>query len=432
VKFSLRARLLGAIVCAVVLIFLCSLIAARIVLGHDLYDLGRTEVTSEAGAFGGYIEARKQQVQVLVTQEASSDALRAGLQSHNIAQVQSLLQGTAGSSGLSFLTAVDVQGHVLGRAHEPAGGSLAKDPLVQRALNGETVNTLAELSPAFLQSEGLALQAGALRGGLAIVSATPISDAQERTVGALYGGILLNRSYDLVDEATRAIGGATALLDGSTIVSSSIQALDGTRLVDAAVPLAQTVVATNQPYVGKDTEGGVTYFARIDPIANDQGHVLGSAWYGVPMAQLDNIIAHTTQALVLWGLVAVILVLALAVPTIQALSKTLAQNSRRVRETAKELGVVIVGSEVSGDHVSATKRAVEESGRIIDQLASEQPSPKVGELQRLNAELHGDVTVIETLSQEMSNRTRDAVERVAQLNEVAAALNELVTGESGT
>ena len=47
-KLSLRTRLLGAVVAAVVLIFLCSLIAARTVLTHDLYDLARTEVTSSS------------------------------------------------------------------------------------------------------------------------------------------------------------------------------------------------------------------------------------------------------------------------------------------------------------------------------------------------------------------------------------------------
>lgn len=430
-KLSLRTRLLGAIAGAVVLIFLSSLIAARLVLGHDLYDLGRTEVTNQASAFGGYVAAKQQQVQLLVAQEASSDALRAAMQGGHGDQIQNQLADTAGNSGLSFLTLVDVQGRVVGRAHTAAGGSLANNPLVSRALNGETFSTLTNLTPAFLQSEGLALQAGSQTTGLAIVAATPVSDAQERTIGALYGGVLLNHSYDLVDQATRAIGGATALLEGTTIVSSSIQAPDGTRLVDAPVAAAADVMQTRRPFIGSDTEGGVTYLARIAPIEDDQGHVLGSSWYGVPMSQLNNILAHTTQTLVLWGIFAVLLVLALAIPTVQALSKTLVATSRRIRETAKELGVTVVGSEVSGDHVTATKQAVERSGQLITQLAAETNSPKVEELQRLNSDLYGDVTVIETLAQEMSNRMRDAATRVAELNEVAGTLNELVTGESG-
>ncbi|MHB8442222.1 MAG: cache domain-containing protein [Candidatus Tyrphobacter sp.] len=430
-KFSLRTRLLGAIVGAVVLIFVSSLIAARSVLAHDLFSLGRTEVTSEASAFGGYVASRKKQIQLLVAQEAASDAVRIAVQGHNGAQLAGDLSNTVENSGLSFLTAVDLQGRVLARVHVPSGGSLANDPLVQRALNGETFSTLARLSPGFLQSEGLALQAGVQHDGLAIVSATPISDAQERTIGVLYGGLLLNHSYDLVDEATRAIGGAIALIDDGTIVSSSIVTPDGTRYLDAQVPATAAVIRTGRPYVGSDTEGGVTYLARIDPLMTDQNQIVGASWYGIPMVRITNIIGHTTWTLVLWGLLAVILVLALAVPIVQALSKTLVQNSRRVRETAKELGVTVVGSEVSGDHVTATRRAVERSGELIAELAKGDEAPaNVAELQKLNAELHGDVIVIETLAQEMSNRMHDAVERVAELNEVASTLNELVTGES--
>ncbi len=432
-KFSLRTRLLAAIVGAVVLVFVCSLVAARAVLAHDLFSLGRTEVTNEAKAFAGYVASRRDQIQLLVAQEAANDAVRVAVQGHQAGQLAATLSDTVANSGLSFLTAVDLQGRVLARVHAPNGGSLANDPFVQRALNGETFSTIARLSPSFLLSEGLALQAGRQHDGLAIVSATPISDAQDRTIGVLYGGLLLNHSYDLVDEATRAIGGAIALVDDGTIVSSSILAPDGTRYVDAALPAAAAVVRTGRPYVGSDTEGGVTYLARIVPLTTDQGRVVGASWYGIPMVRITSIVSHTTWTLVLWGLLAVILVLALSVPIVQALSKTLVQNSRRVRETAKELGVTIVGSEVSEDHVTATRRAVERSGELIAEIAkSDDAHPKIAELQRLNAALHDDVTVIATLTQEISNRMRDAGVRVAELNEVATTLNELVTGESGT
>jgi hypothetical protein len=151
------------------------------------------------------------------------------------------------------------------------------------------------------------------------------------------------------------------------------------------------------------------------------------------MTQITDITKHTTQTLVLWGLLAMILVLALAIPIVQALSKTLVEQSRKVREAAKELGVLIVGSEVSGDHVAATRQAVERSGALIDQVSKKPDAPaEIGELKNLNAEVESDVTVIETLATEMSNRMQQAVDRVAELNDVAAGLNEIVTGESGS
>ncbi len=432
-KLSLRTRLLGAMVGAVVLIFLCSLIAARTVLAHDLYELGTTEVTGGASAFGGYLAARKDQIRQLVAQEAGSDTVRNALQSHDATSLRNELANTAGTSDVSFLTVTDLSGHVIARAHSTAGGSLANDPVVARALGGETVSTAALLAPSLLQGEGLALQVGHQGRGLALVAAAPISDQQLRTIGVLYGGVLLNHEYDLVDEATRSIGGASALLEGDTIVSSSIQAPDGTRVVDVIAPSADGAIRNGQPYVGSDSEGGTLYLARIDPVLDDQNHIVGAAWYGLPMAQITDITKHTTEALILWGVLAMILVLALAIPIVQRLSKTLVEQSRKVRETAKELGVLIVGSEVSGDHVSATKQAVKRSGALIDEMSKGADSPaKLDDLKRLNAEVESDVTVIETLATEMSNRMQQAVDRVAELNDVAEGLNEIVTGESGS
>ncbi|HVA34126.1 MAG TPA: cache domain-containing protein [Candidatus Baltobacteraceae bacterium] len=438
---SLRVRLLGTIIGAIVLFFLISVIASRFVMQRDLQDLGKTEVTNGSGAFGGYWDSRKDQIRLLVAQDALSDALRKDIQAGNMAALQDQLSNIARTSGLSFLTVVDANGNVVARANGPERGSLKNNSLIQRALTGETVSTAALLDPSFLAGEGLAPQASSdIKGadgkvvehidkGLGLVAAAPISDQNERTVGAIYGGILMNHYYDLVDQATRALGGASALLDGDAIVASTIQQPDGTRAVDVVVAPAAGVIKSGQPYTGVDTQGGTQYLVRIDPIADDQNNVVGARWYGIPMSQITGIINHTTQTLVLWGIIAMVIALALAIPIVQAVSKTLAQRSQQVRTAAKELGVIIVGAEVSGDHVAATKAVVEQSGNVIAQVAAGDTG-KIGELKALNEELQGDIIVIDTLSQEMANRMKQASDRVEELNEVAGGLNQLVTGES--
>jgi hypothetical protein len=55
-------------------------------------------------------------------------------------------------------------------------------------------------------------------------------------------------------------------------------------------------------------------------------------------------------------------------------------------------------------------------------------SEKILAASALNAEILGDVVVIDTLATEMAARTQQAVARVGELNEVAAGLDELVTG----
>ena len=440
-RMSLRVRLLGTIIGAIVLFFVISVVAARLVLQRDLVDLGKTQVTNGGGALGGYWDSRKDQIRLLVAQDALSDALRRAVQSGNVAALQDQLSNVARTSGLSFLTVVDANGNVVARANGPERGSLKNNGLIQRALTGETVSTAALLDPSFLQGEGLGPQAQSdikdssgkvvehVDKGLAIVSAAPISDQNERTIGAIYGGILMNHYYDLVDQATRALGGASALLDGDAIVASTIAQPDGTRTVDVVVPEAASVVKSGQAYTGADTRGGTLYLVHADPIADDQNNVIGARWYGIPMSRIDDIINHTTMTLILWGFIAMIIALAIAIPIVQAVSKNLAQRSHQVRDAAKELGVIVVGAEVSGDQVAATKATVEKSGNVIAQIGGGDLS-KVAELKSLNDELHGDIIVIDTLSQEMASRMKQAVDRVEELNEVAGGLNQLVTGES--
>lgn len=436
-KMSLRVRLLGTIVGAIIVCFIVSVVAARLVLQRDLMDLGRTEVSNGSNAFAGYWDSRKDQIRLLIAQEAVSEALRKNVQTHNVKALEDSLSNAARTSGLSFLTIVDPNGKVIARANGSSPGSLFSNPYVQRALTGESISSAALLSPAELQGEGLAGQAASdvksggktehVDKGLAIIALAPMSDTNERTIGAIYGGILLNHFYDLVDQSTHALGGQTALMDGDDIVASTISQQDGTRVVDSQVPLFKQVTA-DKPYIGPDVQGGTEYLAQITPITNDQNEVVGARWYGIPMSQITDIQNHTTQTLAFWGIVAMLVALLLAVPLVQRISASIAKRSEQVSAAAKELGVTIVGGEVSGDHVTATKAAVERAATLIDDIGKSSDAAKVAELRSVNDELQSDMIVIDTLSQEMANRLQQAVNRVAELNDVANALDALVHG----
>lgn len=439
---SLRARLLGTIIGAILLFFIISVVAARLTLHKDLMDLGRTEVTNGSNAFAGYWDSRKDQIRLLIAQDAVADALRKNLQTHDSKALQDQLSNIARTSGLSFLTIVDNTGKVVARANGGNGGTLAGNKYVQRALTGETVSSAVIMPMQDLQGEGLAPQTQAdvkegdkvveqVNKGLALIAAAPMSDANERTLGAIYGGVLMNHFYDLVDQSTHALGGQTAVLDGDAVISSTISEPDGTRVIDTRVNQYNTQkVGAGTAWVGTDSEGGTQYLARLDPITDDQNNVIGARWYGIPLAQITGVIDHMTWMFVLWGVLAMAIALILAIPIVQRVSDAIAKRSEQVSAAAKELGVTIVGGEVSGDHVAATRAAVERAGELIAAMSDGQTNGKVAELKAVNEELQGDIIVIDTLSQEMSNRLQQAVTRVAELNDVASGLDQLVHGTS--
>jgi hypothetical protein len=312
-------------------------------------------------------------------------------------------------------------------------------------LIGETVSTAARIPHDELEPEGLVPQiesttAGreGLEEGLALIAATPIANADERTTGAVYGGVLLDHDYDVVDRVASALGGKAAVIFEGELISSSISRHDGTRLVDAAA--SESVGARTATFTGVDREGGTDYLVRVDPIVDDQNAVLATRWFGVPLAQFADVQRHAILSLVVWGLVGVAIALAFTLPFVERLARALIVRSRQVRASAQELSLVIVGSEVSGDHVAQTRAAVERQGELLMQAATGAANgdgavatargvaEPILSASALNAEILGDVVVIDTLAQEMAERTRQAVACVGDLNDVAAALDTLVNG----
>jgi UPF0716 family protein affecting phage T7 exclusion len=453
-KLGLRTKLIGTLVGAIVISSAIGAIAARNTMAIDLNRLAAQQVASGSTGFAGYWDGKRDSVKLLVTQSAINEAVRKGTEAH-AKSLEATLTGIARQGGLSFLTVVDVHGKVVARANGGPQGAKLASPFVGRALSGETVSTAAtlphdELVPEQLepQIESTTVGREGLVDGLGIVSAAPVSDDNNRTIGAVYGGIVMDHYYDVVDQAAHALGGKAAVIFHGELISSSISRRDGTRMIDEAA--SEAVGDVKQTFYGIDGEGGVDYLTRVDPILDDRNHVIAARWFGVPLETFTAIQQHTLFSLLLWGLVGIVIGLAIAIPVVQRIARSLAARSRQVRASAQELSVVIVGSEVSGDHVAQTRAAVERQGELLMQAATEGDAQSAHELAPsgarnavasqagvaekilaasvLNAEILGDVIVIDTLASEMAARTQQAVARVGELNEVAAGLDELVSG----
>ncbi len=453
-KYGLRTRLIGTLIGVVVLTAVIIAIAARTTMDGELNRLASSEAGAGSRGLRGYWEQRRESVRLLITQVAIQDAIRRAVAKNDKPALSTALEAIAKQGGLSWLTIVDTNGVTIARSGEGAVGAKEASPLLARALDGEILSTAAVLNPDELKGEGLAAQVdqaiktddGTTNGrqtkGLALVAAAPINDENNRTVGAVYGGVLMNHFYDVVDQAQQALGGSTAVLLDDAIVASTLARPDGTRLVDQADVAAHDALAAKRETTGIDTLGGVAYLTHVDPILDDQNTVIGARWFGIPKARFDQIQLKTLQAILIWSFVGLGIALAIGIPVVDRLSQHIARRSKQVRDSARELAVVVVGSEVSGDHVAQTRATVERSGDLIMGLAASADAAErsgtvvsaksVAEtahtLADLNTEVLSDVIVIDTLAQEMGARMADAKVRVAELSEVARGLDRLVSG----
>jgi two-component system NtrC family sensor kinase len=173
--------------------------------------------------------------------------------------------GEAGS--LDFVVILDPAGKVICRTgSRKAGDDLRGDPLVARAMSGlQTVTGTVSLSRERLQAEGSDLAERARlevvptpaarvspdrvrTEGMVVAAAAPVLDENRRVAAILYGGILLNRRYDIVDaikqeellkEVYRGKDiGTVTIFHGDLRIATNVTMEDGSRAIGTQLSAA--------------------------------------------------------------------------------------------------------------------------------------------------------------------------------------------------
>ena len=129
--------------------------------------------------------------------------------------------------------------------------------------------------------------------GMMLEAAAPIFDYQNHLIGILYGGILLNRNYEIVDEIKRTvfqdlqykqqdIGTATIFQDDLRI-STNVKNGDGTRAIGTRVSeeVYNQVVLTGKPYIGRAYVVNNWYITAYEPIESITHQIIGILYVGI-------------------------------------------------------------------------------------------------------------------------------------------------------
>ncbi|HUA09495.1 MAG TPA: cache domain-containing protein [Candidatus Acidoferrales bacterium] len=415
---GLRARLITTLVIVLVLAFALVLVGVNFGLRNDVTTLAGQSVDAGSNALAGAVASRVEQTRTVILQAAAQPSLAHALQTNDRAALGSAVSDTAISGGFSFVVVTDVKGNVLAGSR-PASGSVANDAVVQSALAGSLIGGPVLLEGSELRALGVTAQPPAI----AIVTASPVN-VNGVAVGALYGGSILDSTTKFVDDVSHLTGGATGIAVNGSLVATSIATKEGVKETGLTIPGAGVVV-NRTTFSGQQRIDGVEYYAKISPLASFDGKVIGAYWFGVPFAQFDAVVDHTLGQIALWGAFGLVFALIAGSYSASRIGRAIILRSEEVNESAQELRVLVVGGEVSGDHVVKTRETLEE---IRELVASPPDGTRVEHLRDLAHRAVDDVVVIDTLTAELSNRMRDAAARVERLSEVARALDELVAG----
>ena len=139
--------------------------------------------------------------------------------------------------------------------------------------------------------------------GMMLAAAAPIFDQSNKLIGVLYGGVLLDRNYSVVDEIKQTVfqglqydgkdAGAATIFQDDVRSSTNVLNEDGSRAIGTRVSQAvyEQVVLNDQPYIGRAYVVNTWYITAYEPIKDVHNEIIGILSVGVleqPYADLER------------------------------------------------------------------------------------------------------------------------------------------------
>jgi two-component system NtrC family sensor kinase len=157
-----------------------------------------------------------------------------------------------------------------------------------------------------------------LRDGMCLVAAAPVIGADERLLGAILGGKLLNRNYELVDDIRDTVFptevlhgkslGTVTVFQGDVRVATNVTDRQGRRAIGTRVSeeVYDRVLGQGLPWLGNAFVVDTWYVSAYEPIEDVNGQIVGMLYVGVLKDWYTSIERKIVLTFVLVGVLAVV------------------------------------------------------------------------------------------------------------------------------
>jgi len=253
------------------------------------------------------------QIHDVVRYTADRSFIKDALLSGNIEDANAELVRVKEDAELDILAVTDQYGNVILRTNNlgNTGDNQGHDEIIQAILNGKgSVASTIIVSGEDLKNEapGLARKAHIElidtplartraeteeTAGMMLKAAAPIYDSQNQLIGTVYGGVLLNRNYEIVDKVKHTvyenvkykgqdIGTATIFQDDLRI-STNVRNEDGTRAIGTRVSeeVYNQVIVHGEPWIDRAYVVNNWYITAYEPIKDAYDQIIGILYVGI-------------------------------------------------------------------------------------------------------------------------------------------------------
>lgn len=312
IQTSIRARLISSFTAAILVPSLISCVVGVWMIYHQIYSQAQTQVNADLQGASEICRTYLERLQNALRIHATRMVIYGALARKERAALEPEMRNILQAEGLDMLTVADADGVVFHRTRNPSrsGDSLADDELVHRALGHRTpVSDIAVLPQDQLAKESPGLTAQAYMAitptpmaspsekvretaGMMFRAAAPVLSPDGRLQGVLYGGVLVNRNYEIVDRIRkivfrevlykgREVGTATIFQDDVRI-STNVLNSDGTRAITtrASAEVAGEVLRRGNTWRGRAFVVNDWYISAYTPIKDIRDRTIGMLYVG--------------------------------------------------------------------------------------------------------------------------------------------------------
>jgi len=286
----------------IISIFLLTTVSFTFLLLKSLSDETLTRLNTDVSVLSFALDAKKSETQASASILAQNTAIIDALSSNNRQVLADAAQNLLLTRKLGSVVILSDSGQVLARGEERdrIGDSMSSDPLIKKALIGQSISSLTTLD-------------GALAPTVMVDSAVPIESAG-KVVGVTVVALPLDNNF--LDGIKKITGLEVSIYGGDILSATTIADLHGTTRPIGIKNTDQTV-NNNVLIKGNDYSGQITllntpYFAVYHPLTDADNDVVGMLLAGRPSA---SVYAAAGKSIELTFLVTVLMIVFSILPS---------------------------------------------------------------------------------------------------------------------
>ncbi len=312
-RISLKTKLITSFL---VVIAICGFISTWVgirLIGNGIVRQAQDKVRVDLNSAREIYKERLRKIKDTVRLTASRFFMVQSLSMGNYEPMKAELTRIKERESFDILTVTDRYGKVIFRTRNPRiyGDDQSTRDIIRYVLRNKKAAASTEIIPReelLKEGEDLAKRAqinlvptpkakarpeSEETSGMMIIAAAPVFDHKGNIIGVLYGGILLNRKYEIVDKIKETVYqgevykgkdiGTATIFQGDLRISTNVKREDGSRAIGTRVSeeVYNQVLVKGLPWIERAFVVNDWYITAYEPIKNIEGNIIGILYVGV-------------------------------------------------------------------------------------------------------------------------------------------------------